>query len=75
MKRIFGAILVMGIALLTLAACGSSAPEPAGDERLFAANGPALTVVEKQPAGAVPRPADHEFAGGGRLCAVLPPAE
>ena len=25
MKRIFGAILVMGIALLTLAACGSSA--------------------------------------------------
>ncbi len=49
MKRIFGAILVMGIALLTLAACGSSAPEPAGDERLFAANGPALTVVEKQP--------------------------
>ena len=65
MKRIFGAILVMGIALLTLAACGSSAPEPAGDERLFAANGPALTVVEKQP--------DQYIADPG--CKTTPPEQ
>ena len=49
MKRYTLMMAAVGIVLLTFAACGSAAPEKTDDNVLFAANGPALTVVEKQP--------------------------
>ena len=49
MKRTVWMMVAVGIVLLGLAACGSAAPESPDESVLFAANGPALTVVEKQP--------------------------
>ena len=49
MKRTVWMMAAVGIVLLGLAACGSAAPESPDESVLFAANGPALTVVEKQP--------------------------
>ena len=49
MKRTVWMMAAVGIVLLGLAACGSAAPESPDENTLFAANGPALTVVEKQP--------------------------
>ena len=49
MKRIIWMTAAIGIVLLAFSACGSAAPEVPEDNTLFAANGPALTVVEKQP--------------------------
>ena len=49
MKRTVWTMAAVGIVLLGLAACGSAAPESPDENTLFAANGPALTVVEKQP--------------------------
>ena len=48
MKRYIFMMAAVGIVLL-LTGCGSAAPAPNGEGALFAANGPALTVVEKQP--------------------------
>ena len=48
MKRYIFMMAAVGTVLL-LAGCGSAAPEKSTENRLFAANGPALTVVEKQP--------------------------
>ena len=48
MKRYILMMAAVGTVLL-LAGCGSAAPEKSTENRLFAANGPALTVVEKQP--------------------------
>ncbi len=48
MKRYIFMMAAVGTVLL-LAGCGSVAPEKSTENRLFAANGPALTVVEKQP--------------------------
>lgn len=48
MKRYIFMMAAVGIVLL-LTGCGSAAPVPNGEGALFAANGPALTVVEKQP--------------------------
>lgn len=49
MKRTVWMMAAVGIVLLGFAACGSAAPESPDENTLFAANGPALTVVEKQP--------------------------
>ena len=49
MKRTVWMMAAVGIVLLGLAACGGAAPESPDESVLFAANGPALTVVEKQP--------------------------
>ena len=49
MKRTVWMMAAVGIVLLGFAACGSAAPESPDESVLFAANGPALTVVEKQP--------------------------
>ena len=49
MKRTVWMMAAVGIVLLGFAACGSAAPESLDENTLFAANGPALTVVEKQP--------------------------
>lgn len=48
MKRYIFMMAAVGTVLL-LVGCGSAAPEKNTENRLFAANGPALTVVEKQP--------------------------
>ena len=49
MKRTVWMMVAVGIVLLGFVACGSAAPESPDESVLFAANGPALTVVEKQP--------------------------
>ena len=49
MKRTVWIMAAVGIVLLGFGACGSAAPESPDENTLFAANGPALTVVEKQP--------------------------
>ena len=49
MKRTVWMMAAVGIVLLGFTACGSAAPESPDESVLFAANGPALTVVEKQP--------------------------
>ena len=49
MKRTVWMMAAVGIVLLAFSACGSTAPEVPENNTLFAANGPALTVVEKQP--------------------------
>ena len=49
MKRTVWMMAAVGIVLLGFAACGSAAPESPDESVLFAANGPALTVVEKKP--------------------------
>ena len=49
MKRTVWMMAAVGIVLLGFAACGSAAPESPDENTLLAANGPALTVVEKQP--------------------------
>lgn len=49
MKRTVWMMAAVGIVLLGFAACGSAAPESPDENTHFAANGPALTVVEKQP--------------------------
>ena len=46
MKRTVWMMAAVGIVLLGFAACGSAAPESPDENTLFAANGPALTVVE-----------------------------
>lgn len=48
MKRYIFMMAAVGTVLL-LAGCGSAAPPKSTENGLFAANGPALTVVEKQP--------------------------
>lgn len=49
MKQTAWMMAAVGIVLFGFAACGSAAPESPNENTLFAANGPALTVVEKQP--------------------------
>ena len=49
MKRTVWMMSAGGIVLLGLAACGRAAPESSYESVLFDANGPALSVVEKQP--------------------------
>ena len=53
MKRYIFMMAAVGIVLL-LTGCGSAAPAQNGEEALFAANGPALTVVESSPTSTPP---------------------
>lgn len=61
MKRTVWMMAAVGIVLLGFAACGSAAPESPDENTLFAANGPALTVVESSPTNIPPTRRTKQF--------------